>query len=108
MIRPRPKPDQPDHPLCPCIVRASVLKKLSSLAIVAAAVSEEEDTYSVIITTQPGQGPFRTNQTVQFSCSIYPTPPGDVTYQWRVVDRAGSGFTSNLKSFSQAYHVLLL
>ena len=67
---------------------------LSSPAVVAAAVSEEEDTYSVTITTQPRQGPFRINQTVQFSCSVHPTPPGNLTYQWRTVEYGyGSTYT---------------
>ena len=42
--------------------------------------------YSVTITTQPRQGPFRIEQTVQFSCSVHPTPPGDLTYSWKTVD----------------------
>ena len=73
---------------------------LSSPAIVAAAVSEEEDTYSVTITTQPRQGPFRINQRVQFSCSVHPTPPGDLTYQWRGL----CGLTQHLQSFNLTFN----
>ena len=76
---------------------------LSSPAIVAAAVSEEEDTYSVTITTQPRQGPFRINQTVQFSCSVHPTPPRDLTYQWRTVEAISGGSSFIRQSYNRTY-----
>ena len=77
---------------------------LSSPAIVAAAVSEEEDTYSVTITTQPRQGPFRTRERVQFSCSVHPTPPGNLTYQWRTVEGINDGFSFVQQSFNRTYY----
>ena len=41
---------------------------------------------SVRITTIPSKGPFRLQQTVQFSCEVEPAQSGPVTYQWRNVD----------------------
>ena len=58
--------------------------------------------YSVTITTQPRQGPFRIEQTVQFSCSVHPTPLGNLTYNWRTVDRA-YGFTYTQQHFNRTY-----
>ena len=78
---------------------------LSSPAIVAAAVSEEEDTYSVTITTRPRQGPFRVGERVQFSCSVQPTPPGNLTYQWRRVEHAARySFTFMRQYFNRTYY----
>ena len=58
--------------------------------------------YSVTITTQPRQGPFRIGQTVQFSCSVHPTPPGNLTYSWRRVESTyGSTYTQ--QHFIQTY-----
>ena len=72
---------------------------LSSPAIVAAAVSP----YSVTITTQPRQGPFRKGQRVQFSCSVQPTPPGNLTYQWRMVEFADITFVLARQHFRRMY-----
>ena len=77
---------------------------LSSPAIVAAAVSEEEGTYSVTITTQPRQGPFRTGLRVHFSCSVHPTPPGDLTYQWRTVEYVSGGSIYTKQHFNKTYY----
>ena len=46
----------------------------------------EQESYSISIVTDQGQGPFRLGQPVQFSCVIDPTPPEPVTYQWKTVD----------------------
>ena len=73
-------------------------------ASISAGVSVGE--YTVSIITDPREGPFRIDQTVQFSCQLDPTPPGNVSYRWRFVDEAGSSGASGLQqNFSRIYSI---
>ena len=59
---------------------------------------------SVRITTIPSKGPFRLQQTVQFSCEVEPAQSGPVTYQWRNVDYIYGGSSYSSESFNRAFY----
>ena len=61
--------------------------------------------YTVSISTDPRQGPFRIGQTVQFSCQVEPTPPGNVSYQWRNLDSVRVVYSGNHQNFSRDYDI---
>ena len=63
-----------------------------------------DDEYSVSIITDSRQGPFRIDQRVSFSCVVEPTPPDNVTYQWRTVDYPYGGSTYTQQNFSRSYY----
>ena len=72
-------------------------------ASISAVVSVGE--YTVSIITDPRQGPFRIDQTVQFSCQVDPTPLGNVSYQWRNLDSNYVGYSGNHQNFSRDYDI---
>ena len=49
---------------------------------------------SVRITTSPSQGPFRVDQTVQFTCEVEPAQEQPVTYHWKILDGSVSNFST--------------
>ena len=64
--------------------------------------------YSVTITTNPSQEPFKIGQNVQFSCFIEPAPPEPVTYRWKAVGEYNpldfGTRTSNQQNISATYN----
>ena len=58
---------------------------------------------SVRISSSPSQGPFRVDQTVQFTCEVEPAQTHPVTYLWRIVDRINAYYTRTSESFNTTY-----
>ena len=64
----------------------------------------DDTVYSVTIVTNPRKGPFKVQQTVQFSCFIEPTPPESVIYQWNTVERFSGASTHSSQNFCKTYY----
>ena len=73
-------------------------------SVIVAAVASEKESTGVTITTEPPQGPFRTGQRVQFSCSIHPRPREDLTYRWRIVEHVHRGVIQYQQHLNRLYN----
>ena len=68
------------------------------------SICNKNEEYFVTIMTDPRQGPFRLDQTVDFSCVVEPAPPDSVTYHWRTVESVYGGSTFTQQNFSRTYN----
>ena len=60
--------------------------------------------YSVMIVTNPSEGPFKIAQIVRFSCLVEPTPPEPVTYKWSIMENYYGGSTYSSQNFTRYYY----
>ena len=86
--------------LCSCYIIIIIISGIIS--------STCDETYSVTIITDPGQGPFRLRQSVNFSCVVEPAPPDSVTYQWRTVEYVYGGSSFTQQNFRRTYYTQYL
>ena len=95
--------------MCTYILRLGQISVVICTTVASGTMFQvEAAALSVRITTIPSKGPFRLQQTVQFSCEVEPAQSGPVIYQWKWVDNVNGGSSYSSESLNLTFNTYSL
>ena len=81
----------------------TVLFMMAIALVIGCCLKLGDGAVSARIVTRPPQGPFRLRQTVQFTCEVDTLPTETLTFQWRSIEDAASGYSYSGRTFNKTF-----